>query len=115
HNSYLDHLKGFFKLGLPGALGVRLPLSTQWVVSAALGLGLYAVILAGLGVAAFVSRRKLGPLLVIGIAYPFVFALSPYSWYLNEPRYLLLLSPVLVLVIAAGLARAGRVITGLGV
>lgn len=50
-------------------------------------------------------RSELAPLLVIAALYPFLFALSPYSWYVAEPRYLLLLSPVPALVLGCLLAR----------
>jgi hypothetical protein len=42
---------------------------------------------------------------VIVLAYPFLYALSPYSWLVTEPRYLTLLAPFLALLVAAALPR----------
>ncbi|HEU5001169.1 MAG TPA: glycosyltransferase family 39 protein [Actinomycetota bacterium] len=105
HNSYLNHLSGFFKTGLPGALGLRLPLSSKWIAVPWAAKLAYVVAIVALGAIAWYWRRRLVLPIAILVAYPFIFALSPYSWYLAEPRYLLLLSPVLALLVGRAITR----------
>lgn len=104
-NSYWDHLAGFFHLGLPEALGLRLPLSARWLGSPFAGKAAYLLVLCVLVVVATRWRSRQSLLLVVGVSYPLLFALSPYSWYLDDPRYLLLLSPVVALLAAQAVQR----------
>ena len=39
-------------------------------------------------------EERLEPLLAVALAFPLLYALSPYAWVVNEPRYLTLLAPV---------------------
>lgn len=100
-NGYFDHLQEFFTVGLPGALGVRVPDGVHWVPPVA-GQVLYAAALVAFAVALF-RTKAVHPLLAsVAIAYPFLLSLSGYAWFMAQPKYLLFLSPVLALLVARG-------------
>ena len=102
---YLGRLRGFGTALLPTALGLRSPFSLDWVVGAPLGwLALGAAVLC-FGLLALRDRRSIAPFLVIAAAYPFLFALSPFAWFTEEPRYLVLLCPVVALLFGHLVAR----------
>ncbi len=105
--SYLERLEGFFTRLLPTLLGLRLNLSGSWVLGVA-GQLLYLVALAGfVGLVWLTLRRgsRLVPLMVIIAIFPFLFAVPQSSYYVNEPRYGLVLAPVVALLVASGLRR----------
>ena len=54
------------------------------------------------------QRARLGPIVPVLVAFPVFYALSPYSWFNVEPRYLVLLGPLLALVVVAAGGTAGR-------
>lgn len=94
--TYVDHLETFAARGLPMALGVRLPLTEQWVPG---GKALFFVMLAALG---FVVVRRRSLLLALGlVVFPLVHALSPLSHYVGEGRYLTYYAAFLALAFAA--------------
>ncbi len=47
----------------------------------------------------------MGLLVAVAAGFPLLYALSPYTWYVDEPRYLLVLAPVLALLVAEPLRR----------
>ena len=111
--AYGSHLRGFFETGLPGALGLKLADGSRWMAGG-VGKAVYVMLLL-LFVWALLwevmpgraSRRLRAArwlLLLIVIAYPLLFALSPYSWFVAHPRYLYYLTPVCALLLARGLA-----------
>ena len=106
-DSYLDHLRVFFATTWPSALGLRVPFSFEWLTGAAAGRALELVALAGF--AWLVLRRRplgrLEPLVLTAAAYPFLQSISPFSVLNDEPRYLVLLAPVMALLLAIPLAR----------
>ncbi len=111
--SYPERLGRFFTWLLPTLLGVRRPFAGGWllgpvgvvVLSGALvALGFLAVRLLG----DRAERRALEPLLVAAVAFPFLFALPKASHYVLEPRYGLMLAPVVVLLIAVPLTSMSR-------
>lgn len=104
-SAYLERLAGFFTRLLPTLLGLRLTSSGEWVLGI-VGQLLYLAALIGLVWFAWLSfrrRSRLSPLLVILAAYPFLFAVPQSSFYVNEPRYGLLLAPVVTLLLASAL------------
>ncbi|MDQ3946772.1 MAG: glycosyltransferase family 39 protein [Actinomycetota bacterium] len=107
-NSYADHLRGFFNPLLPMALGLRVPYSRAWILERPLALGIYGALLAAFAFAAVRRWRRAEPLLVVALAYPFLYSLSPAAFYLLEPRYLFLLSPVIALLLALALGGPRR-------
>lgn len=101
---------------LPTALGLRLPFSLEWVPGAAVGWLLYAVLLGALGWTLVRHRRCLQLFLLTAIAFPILYALSPYASLNAEPRYLVLVAPLLALVLARSPGsplRAAAVVTAL--
>lgn len=106
-NSYVDHLEGFFRTALPKVLGVRELATSQWVPNPAVGKGLYLVVLGAFAVAVVSALRtgRHGFLVFSAAAYPFLFAVSPLSWFVDFPRYLLMLWPIAALLLGYGLTR----------
>jgi hypothetical protein len=126
-DSYLAHLSNFFKHTLPIVLGLRLranyvidqlawvpgsgrflvgPSGPTWV--SVIGMIAYAAGLVGILIWIVVLIRRRQALVLVGAAllYPFVFALSPFSWDWRDGRYGLFLAPVLCLLVASGLVTA---------
>jgi Dolichyl-phosphate-mannose-protein mannosyltransferase len=106
-DTYLDHLRVFFATTFPSALGLRVPFSFDWLVGAIPGRLLELLAMGGL-VWLLVRRRPLGrlePLVATAVAYPFLQALSPFSALNEEPRYLVLLVPIMALLLSIPLAR----------
>lgn len=101
-NTYFEHVRVFFTEALPRALGLRLP--DGWLPPGG-GQVAYAILLGLFVYAAFKLRGNARLLVVIAAAYPFLFALSPFSWYVEHPRYLYFLAPVAALLIAYGLTK----------
>ncbi|HEV2757179.1 MAG TPA: glycosyltransferase family 39 protein [Actinomycetota bacterium] len=100
--AYGNHLRGFFVQGLPGALGLKLADGSRWMAGF-FGRAWYFVLLALFVWALVKLRDRTWLLLVMALLYPFLLALSPFSWFLDHPRYLYFLAPVLALLIARGL------------
>ena len=107
-NSYVTHFRGFFNPLLPMALGLHVPYSKVWILERTLALGIYLAVLALFAFAVARRWRQAELLLVVALAYPFLYSLSPAAFYLDEPRYLFLLSPVLALIAALGLEARWR-------
>lgn len=99
-NTYVTHLHRFFDPLLPMALGLRFPFTPDWVPGPVIGWVVYLGLLVGFGVLLWRRPPRLGLLLVVAGAYPFLFSISPASFYVGEPRYLFLLSPVIALLLA---------------
>ena len=106
--SLADSIHNLLAATLPTALGARVPFTLEWVGGAFIGACLYAVLLAAI-VWTLVSRRtRLGPLVPVLVTFPAFYALSPYSWFNIEPRYLVLVGPLLALLVVAAGGTAGR-------
>ncbi len=112
HNTYLSHLQHFFGPLLPEALGLRIPYAEKWYPGPLVGIAAYVALLAVFGLLLWKRPERLRLLLVAAVAYPFVFAISPASFYAGEPRYLYLLSPVIALLLARALATPARQVVG---
>ena len=105
--TYPSRFHGFFTAALSQALGLRVPFSLDWLVPSPLGLLLVAGAVAGAAFLLYRHRRDdIGLLAAIALGFPFLYALSPYTWYVTEPRYLLVLSPVIALLVSAPLGSA---------
>jgi hypothetical protein len=103
--TYLSRFRGFFTATLPMALDLRVPFALEWAFGPVLS-GL--LLLAALGWVAYLALRRrdrLGPLLAVVLAFPFLYAASSFTWLVEEPRYLVLLLPVVALLLAEGLRR----------
>jgi 4-amino-4-deoxy-L-arabinose transferase-like glycosyltransferase len=106
-DSYPEHLRVFFAATWPAALGLRVPFTFDWLVGAPVSRALQLLALAALGWL-IVRRRPLGmvePLVVTALAYPLLQSISPFASLNDEPRYLVLLVPVMALLLGLALAR----------
>jgi hypothetical protein len=101
-NSYFDHLEGLFRFALPMALGLRESFTRQWVLGI-VGTAVYLAVLSGFAALALRRPRALRLPLVIAVAFPFLYAISPMTWYVDQPRYVLFLAPAVCVLVAAAL------------
>jgi len=109
-HTYLAHLRAFFTDLLPMLLGLRVPFELHWFAGP-LGMALYLACLIGFAVQAWRLRKeRISLLFAVAIGYPFVYALSRSTWLTDEPRYLVLLSPVVCLLLAHPLRSALRAV-----
>lgn len=97
-DSYVDHLRTFAYATFPTLLGLRVPFSLEWLTGELVGRALELATVVALIVAGL-KRSTL--LLAVLVAYPFLQALSPFAALNEEPRYLVLLAPVLALIVAS--------------
>ena len=113
---YVDRLRAFFAATLPMDVGLRVPFTSDWLGGNVLSPAVYAALI-GLGsILAWRHRREnLVLLVVVAAAYPFLHALSPFTWITDEPRYVLLLTPALVLLLAWPLTSLTRAWAALAV
>ncbi len=92
----------------PTALGLRVPFSLQWIGGAYVGAALYLAALITLAAVLVRRRSRLGVLILIILLFPLLYYISPFTWLNDEPRYLLLISPVIALVIGSTLTTSRR-------
>jgi len=115
---YPLRLRGFFSATLPMAVGLREIFTSHWLLGSAVTGVVYVVLLAAFAYIAWRHRgENVALLAVVAAAYPFLYALSPATWLSDEPRYVTLLLPVIVLLIAQVLRdlRWGAAAVALGV
>jgi hypothetical protein len=102
---YAGRLRQFFQVALPMALGVKVPYTRAWVLGG-IGVAVVALLLALFAVGAFRLPPPARLLVFLAAVYPLLFAYSPYSWYVDHPRYLLFLAPTVAILLGAALSRA---------
>jgi hypothetical protein len=102
---YTQRLSIFFHAALPSQLGLRNVPGGAWVGGTAVGEALYAVALVLLALmlvrVAWMARRGrvAAPLVAAGVAvvaFPFLYAYFPTSWYWTDGRYGVYLPPLVV-------------------
>jgi 4-amino-4-deoxy-L-arabinose transferase-like glycosyltransferase len=103
--TFLGRLRDLFAIVLPTWLGVRAPLTLEWIAGRAVGALVVAVALGAFLVLRARRTRELELLVLIAALFPFFYALSPFAGYVKDPRYLVVVSPVLALLLARLLAR----------
>jgi hypothetical protein len=114
---YAGRLRQFFQISLPMALGLKVPYTRAWVLGG-IGVAVLVVLIGLFAVGAFRLPAPARLLVFLAVVYPFLFAYSPYSWYVDHPRYLLFLAPTIALLLGAAMARralAGVVVGGVAV
>jgi 4-amino-4-deoxy-L-arabinose transferase-like glycosyltransferase len=113
--SYGFRLGGFFADGLPMLLGLRVPFLQDWLPSPTAGK--LAFIVVGGALAAILLRRLRSLELVAAVVlpYPFLYSLSSFTANRLEPRYLLLLAPLLALLLGALLVDLRAAALGLAI
>jgi hypothetical protein len=99
--SKFGHLHNLATVTLPTALGLRLPWSLAWLPGTAVGPAVYLGALGGFAWLLVRRPPRLGILLLAALTFPVLYVASPYTWLITEPRYLTLVSPVIVLLVAS--------------
>lgn len=100
-STYLERLRVLFSPVLPMIVGLRAPLSQERLLPAALTLLMYAVVAGLFLYGAVTARRGSSSLLYVSAgAFPFIAALAPQTAATMDPRYLVVLTPVLALLVA---------------
>ena len=98
--SYQHRLRIFASPLLPMMLGLRTPF-TQELLVPVVPLLVYAGLLGLFVFGAYRTRRREASLLyVVAACFPLLYALAPATLFSLEPKYLVVLSPVLVLLVA---------------
>jgi 4-amino-4-deoxy-L-arabinose transferase-like glycosyltransferase len=104
-SSYPSRFKDFFAAMLPRAFGGKIPVTSAWL-GGTLGRIVFWLLLAAF-VAAVVWRLRSCPprspmwlLVAIAVTYPFLVTVARVSTFTDEPRYALLLAPIVVLFLA---------------
>ena len=108
---YLSRLGTFFSHVLPMTLGLRVEGAGAWEGPSVLGQAVYVLVLAAVVWAVVVVglRVRDGRVLVLGAAlYPFLYAAFPTSWFWNDGRYAVAVSPVVALLVMGALWQAVR-------
>jgi hypothetical protein len=99
--TYQHRLRVFFSPLLPMMLGVRVPFSQRMLLPSVVGLAILAAVLVLFALGAWRARGTNASLLYLtAVVFPFLYAVSPETAFVAEPRYLLVLVPVLVLLVA---------------
>jgi len=97
---YVGSLRLFFPTMVAMTIGLRTPFSTEPLVPTLLLYPLYLAIAAAFAYGAYRSRgRPVSLLYTVAATFPFVYALSPQTAVLN-PRFIVVLAPVLALLFA---------------
>jgi 4-amino-4-deoxy-L-arabinose transferase-like glycosyltransferase len=112
-SSYGFRLGGFFVDALPTALGLRVPWLLTWLPSRTLGMLLFVAAAAALLAVLLRRRSPLELPAAVALTFPFVYAASPFTANRLEPRYLILLAPVLALLLGSLLADRRAAAAGL--
>jgi hypothetical protein len=104
--TYFSRLGTFFTHVLPMILGLRVEGVGQWEGGSAFGVIAYTllIVLVLSGAILLILRRRDAWILALTLGlYPFVYAAFPTSWFWNDGRYGISLTPILSLVIVGGL------------
>ena len=111
--SYVDHVRAYVSSLMPMNLGLRTPFTSGWPLGKFAAGVLYAALLIAFARLGWGRRRQpISLLVVVMIAYPFMYALSPAAWNAAEPRYALLSLPALAVLLAYPLRTPARVAVG---
>ena len=114
--TYVHRLRVFVSPLLPMLLGLRTPFTQERLLPSVITLALYAALILLFAYGAYRARRSdVSLLYVVAAAYPIVYTLAPATFFSQEPKYLVVLSPVLVLLVAQLAGTYGRALAVLAV
>jgi len=100
-STYVHRLRIFLSPLIPMTIGLRAPFSQELLLPNLLTYVVYLALLVLFVVGAIRARSRSASLLYwVAIAYPFVYAVQPLTNLSSEPRYLLIATPVLTLLLA---------------
>jgi 4-amino-4-deoxy-L-arabinose transferase-like glycosyltransferase len=108
--TYADRVEGFFSDLLPRALGLRHQYFGGWYLEP-LSYVVYAALFVGLLIAVRRWHGARTMLLVVALAFPVLFAIPKNSYFVQEPRYAMVLMPVIALGIAYLICRLAAFVT----
>jgi hypothetical protein len=106
---FFGRLENFPKMALPMLFSVRQQGTTNWLGGRVVGGFLYVVLAAVLAISVYLAFRRSGPPRIIAVslvAFPFLMAASPATWYLRDGRYVSYAVPLVVLTLAVGAQEA---------
>jgi hypothetical protein len=107
--TYPSRLRAFGIATFPEMLGLRVPFSVEWLPDKLVGGAVYIALAATIVVTAWLWRRRAAGLLpLVVIVFPLVAALSALTTVEDEPRYVFVLAPALVLLAATAASRLPR-------
>jgi hypothetical protein len=109
---YWSRLGTFFSHVLPMTLGLRIEGAGAWEGRTAVALALYALLLVAVvgSIAVVAVRTRDGLVLVLAVALlPFLYAAFPTSWFWNDGRYAIAVSPLVALLVMGALWEVVRV------
>jgi Dolichyl-phosphate-mannose-protein mannosyltransferase len=99
--SYAHRLRVFLSPLLGMLLGLRTPYTQERLLPTVATFTAYAALAGLFAYGAYRSRHRAASLLyVVAAIFPFVYAAAPQTLFVQEPRYLLVLSPVVTLLVA---------------
>lgn len=114
HMGYAGHLRVLIERSLPLAFGLRVAYVERWLFPGAVVVYILVLLATLLG-----CVRPSRPVLLVGgaaLLFPFIYALSPFTWFAGEGRYVLFAAPFLVLLLARAFsARLWMALAVLGV
>ena len=114
--SYAKKLHGFVTSTFPMIIGLRVPFSTHWLLTKTGTFAVYVVVLALFAFAAWRWRSTSVSLFAaVVIAYPFIYSFGGLTSLGEEPRYVVLIVPAVVLLVAKLATTPFRVVAVLGV
>ncbi len=108
---YSSRLGTFFSHVLPMVLGLRIEGAGAWELGPRFGPVVYAlalIVVGGAAVAVAVNNRDALVLVLTLVLYPFLYAAFPTSWFWNDGRYAIGLTPVVALVVIGSLWQVMR-------
>ena len=109
--TFLSRLRGVMDGALPMVFGLRVPFDLSWVGGIAIGGAAMVALYVGFVIVAIRKRKtNVSLLVVVALAFPLIAATSTFTWIVDEPRYLYIISPVLILLVSVALTtwqRAG--------
>ena len=99
--AYTSRLRGIVNGALPMSFGLRVPFDVSWVGGIAIG-GTAMIALYACFVVIAVRKRRTRVTLLVAVAafFPLIAASSGFTWIVDEPRYLYIVSPVFALLVS---------------
>ena len=101
YGTFSSRLRGTVNGALPMALNLRVPFDLGWVGGVAIGGVAMLALYAGFVTCAVRTRKtSVGLLVVLAVVFPLLAATSTFTWIVDEPRYLYILSPIFALLVS---------------
>jgi hypothetical protein len=117
-STYEQRFRAFVSPVLPMMVGLRAPLSQERLLPAAMTFLAFAVLAALFVYGAYRTRHKNSSIIyLVAAVFPFIWAVSPRTFFGMDPRYVVVLTPVLALLAAQAVTtwwRAAAIIALLG-